>query len=1023
MTYPPPAPPSGAPAKTAVFTIVSLNYVAFAQTLMESLRATHPDWDRFVLIVDKRDPMPDLGALFSSVLVEDLPLPLKNEFLFRYGIMELNTAVKPWMFERLRGLGYRRIVYLDPDILVTDRFEDVERLLNGGATGVLLPHLTAPIDDGRYPGEIDIMRAGTYNLGFLALGDTPAVDPFIKWWQRKLEFEAASDVERGLFTDQKWMDLAPALFEGFAVLRDPGYNVAYWNLPHRPVARTTNGWTAAGRPLRFFHFSGFDPENPKPFSKHQDRFTLDTIGPARELALEYAALVLGHDHAGWRAIPYAYGTFDDGTPIPEPIRALYRENANLRARAGDNPFANAPAFILGEVDGLPAILRGAWLKYPHLRKVFPDPLGSSRRSFYAWFVDAGADEMRVPKAFVEPVRRALVSFLASEGISLEDVSHAITSGSIWTRLLVKVHVAVRGGRPSVVRLMQYREVTGPVQLLRLVTARLLRTRWARALGVPERQPAERTTGPLRLTPIQWVAARHTAQFWGLFESPDRDVWWMGRQAQFIIDNPAGTVLRLRGIHPAEMHRLASGRPELTINITVDGEPRGSVMLAELGPFDVSVDLGALPINRPAVLGLAPERSCVPRELGLGEDARALSVQIASVEVGGATVFSAAHPEARTAPRTLGAPGVNVIGYARSEHGVGQSLRSFVAALDAAGIASSIIDFNVGNLSRTEDRTLEARLVTEPAHRINVFHINADQMPVAELHLPTHTFEYFNIGFWHWELPELPDEYLTGFRRLNEVWVPSAFVQDAVSKKSPVPVVRMPHAIRFSTSPDASRRRFGLPDDRFLFLMMYDFSSLQERKNPAAVLEAFDRAFARDGAGAALVVKTQNAHHHPQDLAELQARLSGRRDVVWINETLSRQDVYDLFAVCDAFVSLHRSEGWGLGPIEAMYLGKPVVATNWSGNVDFMRQDNSLPVNYRLVTIERDVGPYRAGQTWADPDVEHAAWLMRRIVQDGELRARISREASRTAHEDFSPEVIGRRIRARLEYVQSVLDNR
>ena len=556
-------------------------------------------------------------------------------------------------------------------------------------------------------------------------------------------------------------------------------------------------------------------------------------------------------------------------------------------------------------------------------------------------------------------------------------------------------------------------MSGPSQLIRLAIAQFSKTRWAAKLGISEPAPAGHEARPLRFAPIQWVGSRQSPQFWGLFETPGHDEWWMGRQAQFLIEAPAGTMLRLRGTHPAEMHRLAVGRPELTINITVDEEPRGSIMLTELGPFDVSIDLGDLPANRPSGPGLVPQRSCIPRELGLGQDTRALSVQIASVDVGGTTVFSAAHPLVRSSPARLGIPGVNVFGYARSEHGIGQSLRSFVSAVDAAGIASSIIDFNEGNLSRTEDRTLESRLVSEAAHGINVFHINADQMPVAELHLPAHVFEHFNIGFWHWELPEMLDEHLTGFRRLSEVWVPTAFVQDAVSKKSPIPVVRMPHAIRFSTSPNADRRRFNLPEGRFLFLMVYDFSSLQERKNPAAAIEAFDRAFSRDNAKATLVVKTQNANHHPQDLAELRERLSGRQDVVWINETLSRQDVYDLYAVCDAFVSLHRSEGWGMGPIEAMFLGKPVVATNWSGNADFMRPDNSLPVNYRLVKIERDVGPYRAGQTWAYPEIEHAAWLMRRVMDDDELRARISREAMRTVRDDYSPEVIGRRIRARL----------
>jgi len=1010
--------------KTSVFTIISLNYGAFARTLMESLQSTHPDWDRYVLIVDRSETPTDIGgALFTTVMVEDLPLPRKQEFLFRYGVMELNTAVKPWMFAHLKGLGYRHVVYLDPDILVTDRLTDVERLLDESATGVLLPHLTAPIDDGRHPAELDIMRSGTYNLGFLALGDTPAVGPFVEWWKSKLEFEAASDIERGLFTDQKWMDLAPALFEGFAVLRDPGYDVAYWNLSHRPVARSGNGWTAANRPLRFFHFSGFNPENPKPFSKHQNRFDLDTIGPARELALEYAARVLGHEHARFRANRYGYATFDEGTPIPEVIRALYRENAVIRKRAGDNPFASASVFVLGALDGLPIILSGVWLKQRYLQKVFPDPLGSSRRTFYAWFVESGALELGIPTPFVEPVRRALVTFLASEGISLQDATQTIATDTIWTRMLVMLHRRATGGNPSIGRLLQYREASGPLQLSRLAVKQFAKTRWARKLGLSESGQPDRDIRRVRLAPAHWVGARQSPQFWGLFDTPGQDEWWMGRQAQFLIEAPEGTILRVRGTHPAEMHRLAAGRPELNINITVDDDPRGSVMLTELGPFDVSIDLGNLPANRPSVLGLAPERSCVPRELGLGLDSRTLSVQIASVEVGGTTVFNAKHPWSRRAPAQLGTPGVNVFGYARSEHGVGQSLRSFVNALDAAEIPSSIIDFNVGNLSRTEDRTLESRLVTEPAYGINVFHINADQMPVAEVHLPTHVFEHFNIGFWHWELPDMLDEHLAGFRKLSEVWVPSAFVQDAVSKKSPIPVVRMPHAIRFSTSPGASRRRFNLPEDRFLFLMMYDFSSLQERKNPAAALEAFGRASDSGVARTTLVVKTQNANYHPDDFAELQERLSGRRDVVWINETLSRQDVYDLYAVCDAFVSLHRSEGWGLGPIEAMFLGKPVVATNWSGNVDFMRPDNSLPVNYRLVKIERDVGPYRTGQTWADPDVEHAAWLMRRVMDDDDLRARISREAMRTVRDDYSPEVVGRKIRARLDYVQNVLDGR
>jgi len=141
----------------------------------------------------------------------------------------------------LRRQGYDRVIYLDPDILVIDRLVDVERLLDEGAAAVVTPHLTAPLDDDELvPSDLHILRAGAYNLGFLALGNLPASDDFIHWWEGKLEHGAASDQARGLFTDQRWVDLAPGMFGEFAILRDVGYNAAYWNLPHRPITRKNN---------------------------------------------------------------------------------------------------------------------------------------------------------------------------------------------------------------------------------------------------------------------------------------------------------------------------------------------------------------------------------------------------------------------------------------------------------------------------------------------------------------------------------------------------------------------------------------------------------------------------------------------------------------------------------------------------------------------------------------------------------------------------------------------------------------
>ncbi len=1055
------------PVKTAVFTIVSLNYGAFAKTLMESLRRTHPDWARYVLVVDECDDPEKIdeieaidaaeaakgtkgskefrgfkgikgngevgSELFTPLTIDQLTLPKMREFLFRYDIMELNTAAKPYMFSYLRRKHYDRVVYIDPDILVLDRLVDVERLLDEGATGVLTPHLTAPLEDGYSPSELDIMRAGSFNLGFLAMNGLRASDEFLHWWEKKLEHGAVSDPNKGLFTDQKWVDLAPGMFGGFAILRDPGYNLAYWNLPHRPVTVTGEGearkWQAGGAPLRFFHFSGFDPLNPQPFSKHQNRLTLDTIGPARELALYYAERVLFHGLVAFRKIAYAFGRFSDGTPIPSPIRKLYREDADVRFAAGEDPFEAGDYFVNGEAGNMPVILRALWLEHDHLQRAFPDPLGTTRMAYYHWFAEAGGVEIGIPDAYIVPIRTAWKK--------LQELANPVRPGekssldvpyrpSIWARGLVFLHKRATGGKLSPQRLTQYQRITGAREFYRLGYEQFRSSRLAQKFGLPilpktEADPLQANVMHASLPPSLPISSvrRHKQRFSGLYIEPGQEAWWIGRQARFMVGQVSSPVIRIQGKHHQAFHLRANGKKTLMLTIGFNDDPRVEVELDEY-EFDVTVELAELPKTWPAILHIIPEISFIPKQLELNQDTRRLSVQVSEILAGGHTIFKAmneANPPAASA-RSL--PGVNVIGYARSEHGVGQSLRQFVTALDAAYVPNAIIDFNNNNNSRIDDKSLDERIVKEAQHGINVFHINADQMPEVEMHLPSHYLARYNIGFWHWELPEMLDEHLAGFNSLHEVWVPTGFVQEAVAKRAPVPVVRMPHAIAFSVSPDLKRSQFGLPEDKFLFLMMYDFSSYQERKNPQAALDAFDLAFAGKQRDVVLVIKTQNAQFHAADVAALQARLEGRADVIWINKTLSRQEVYDLQYLCDALVSLHRSEGYGLAPAEAMFLAKPVIATNWSGNTEFMTPQNSLPVNYTLVKIAHDIGVYRAGQTWAEADVAHAAQQMQSIVDDPALYQRIGQAARRTMLEQFSPEVIGKRILARLDYIQRTL---
>jgi glycosyltransferase involved in cell wall biosynthesis len=361
-------------------------------------------------------------------------------------------------------------------------------------------------------------------------------------------------------------------------------------------------------------------------------------------------------------------------------------------------------------------------------------------------------------------------------------------------------------------------------------------------------------------------------------------------------------------------------------------------------------------------------------------------------------------------------GLNIVGYIRSEHGVGESARRSAHAASAAGLPFCACDFNAGNPHRTGDQTWAHRLAAQNRFGVNLLHVNADQMPVARRVLGEAFFAgRYNIGYWHWELPELPEEWLPSFRLVDEVWVPTRFVQDAVAARSPVPVIRIPHAVHFSPDAGARRADLGLPAGDFLFLTLYDTFSIQARKNPWGAVEAFRKAFP-DPRGVKLVVKVNNGSQAPDEVRALRAVEREYPGLVVLDRTLSRQEVYNLESLCDCLVSLHRSEGFGLCLAEAMFLGKPVIATDWSGNRDFMTADNSCPVRCRVVPLEHDYPPYRRDQVWAEPDVEHAAWYMGRVVAEPAWARRLGEAARQTLRTEFSPEAVGRRYWERLEAV-------
>lgn len=366
-------------------------------------------------------------------------------------------------------------------------------------------------------------------------------------------------------------------------------------------------------------------------------------------------------------------------------------------------------------------------------------------------------------------------------------------------------------------------------------------------------------------------------------------------------------------------------------------------------------------------------------------------------------------------------GINVVGYLHAESGVGEGARSSVRAALAAGVPVSAIDFRTGCPSRMEERLPEG-VQTGERYSSTLVHVNADEVPTVFLELGRAFFErHHTIAFWNWELPEFPSRWAPHAAIFSEIWTPSAFVRDAVAGSVSVPVHCVPFCVELPAAPRLTRGELGLPERGVVFLAMFDALSIVERKNPLTAWRAFSQAAVGSGVEARLVVKVVNAGSGHPVLQTL--RDEARRDpsLVLLEQYLDRPGLTALMAGCDCFVSLHRSEGFGLPLLEAMALGKPVIATGWSGNVDFMTADNSLPVGYRLRSIEETCGPYERGQRWAEPDLDHAAECIRRLLRDPDLGRSIGGRARQDVATAYSAAAVGARIRDRLRAVGAAAD--
>lgn len=1094
-------------------TIATNSYLPYARVLARSFLDHHPEGRVHVLIVDRAAPGIDYEAEpFTAHFVEELDVPGFANLAFRYSVVELSNALKPFFMAHLHAAtSCPALCYFDGDVLITAELDDLYRRLES-ADLVLTPHLLEPLGDAPTPNDRDFLISGAYNLGFLGVSFTPSTRRFLAWWQEKLHQQCRHEIAAGLFLDQRWMDLAPALLPGTVILRDPGYNVAYWNAPHRRLERRGDRFWVGEVPLRFFHFSGFDPRRPEELSRFQDRIALAERPDLKAICQRYAELLAAAGYEPTSGLPYSYATFANGLPIPAVARrALQRTDPH--GRRWPDPFAAgdegsflawllAPA-VEGHPIFLPRIALELWEDRDDLRATFPHPAGEDLLAFARWYVDLGAADEQLPEEFVVPTRTALEAHRQLEftnGVPMPPIAR-------WTLRQIDPR-GVRWPDPRTTRdrdsfyawLRQPVEDAGPICLPRIALLiwrgrsdlqeafpeptgeDLLRfATWFVTTAPEEAEIAEEFVAPTRSSladPAASGASRrpavaetglrlpyldqHPPLAWRFAERVERLLAsrdWAALNRPWIGDGGPGgeeslTVFTralwlsspyLQGLFPLDTeesrlffrHWLSLFNPRIldlqswllppidwhwfarpSARLEIEGEPPVSNLLALL--WSIREDM-----QKVFPPGTAEGRQALLQWAGAGlerdhgQELARIAAMTAPSEDSALGRLGALRsrfrrilgdrPAAPAVPAAVGglAPGLNLINHPESTMGIAEDARMSALAFAAHGVETSAVA--LANLERDPAAAEGLR------HRTNLIHVNADQMTLAFGKLGPQTFDRrYNVGYWLWELPHCPPPLVPSFSYVDEVWVPSRFVYQTFARVSPVPVVQLPYAVVASPVAECTRAEFGLPDDHFLFLFTFDAAAYIARKNPFAAVVAFQRAFSHRDDRVGLVVKVLNADPAEPNWRRLSELAAEDPRIRILDQALARERVLGLVKLCDCYLSLHRSEGFGRGPAEAMLLGKPVIVTDFGGSTDYCFAHTACLVNYRLVPVAEGEYPFWQDQVWAEPDVDHAVWHMRRLVGDPALRRRIGTAGQHHIRTTYNPTVVGKRYCHRLQ---------
>ena len=362
-------------------------------------------------------------------------------------------------------------------------------------------------------------------------------------------------------------------------------------------------------------------------------------------------------------------------------------------------------------------------------------------------------------------------------------------------------------------------------------------------------------------------------------------------------------------------------------------------------------------------------------------------------------------------------GVNVFAYLRGQFGLAECARMYARALLGAGYPTALIDVDIKLPHDWNDRSLDAYIREDAPHGVHLVFINPDylQASLDQIGEARLAGKYI-IACWFWELENIPTSWLPALELVDEILVASQYVGDAFARVTDKPILCVPLPLSDVGDSGLQRADFGIDARAFVFMTSFDFNSFVHRKNPFAVIRAFQRAFPDRDRNVQLLIKTSNGHRNPERLKLLLDSIGDDARIVVRDHVLDRADVQALQRCADVYVSLHHAEGFGLGLAECMAQGKPVIGTAWSGNMEFMDADNSALVGYTLVPVEEGEYAHHEGQRWAAADEGQAADWMRRLADEPGLADAIGARARASVLQTLSPERAAAALLARLSAI-------